>query len=140
MTQKIIYIKSISAVEVSSAAEYIRVLSDGVVVRFNKDPQELPLVGLAKCVVSSSIENKSRIWSTVLNARLSDPFNFENKHFIFLLFSTDGHSYIVGRPSSPYPRVNATTTMPDRSSEPFAIDLTVEYSDIHGLTRVFLLS
>lgn len=110
------------------------------VVTVGTDLTDLPLVGLAKCVVSSSIENKSRLWATALSARLSEPFKTDNRFLVFILTTTNGDKYIIGNNTKPYPRINSSVTMPDRPSEPVAYDLSVEYSDIFGLTRALLLS
>lgn len=138
MTQKIIYIRSIAFAEVSAITDFVRVLGDMAVVSIKSEPTDLPLVGLAKCTVSSSVENKSRLWSTVLSARLSELFIADDRHLIFLLTATDGQKYIIGTNSKPQPLVNSSASMPDRSSEPVAYDLSVEYSDIFGLTRLLL--
>lgn len=136
MTQKIIYIKSIAFAEISHISEYVRVLNDMAVVSFKSEPVELPLVGLAKCVVSSAIENKSRLWSTSLTARFSELFKPDNRIFVFVITSTDNQKYIIGTNTKPFPLVNSSATMPDNTSEPVSYGITVEYSDIFGLTRL----
>ncbi len=140
MPQKIIYIKSVSVADVSDVIDCVRILRDMAVVTVGTDLTDLPLVGLAKCVVSSSIENKSRLWATALSARLSEPFKTDNRFLVFILTTTNGDKYIIGNNTKPYPRINSSVTMPDRPSEPVAYDLSVEYSDIFGLTRALLLS
>lgn len=136
--QKIIYIKSISIAEVSEISEYYRVLNDMAYIKMKSKSSELAVAGLAKFVVSSSIENKSRLWSAKLNARLSEVFDPENRSLILFLTATDGKKYVIGSDTKPYPMINFSATMPDRPSDPVAYELSAEYVDTFGLTRLLL--
>lgn len=138
MAQQIVYIKSISCSVVSDVSECNRILNDMAAVTVAENPVELPLAGLAKFVVSSSVENKSRRWTSVLTARLSEPFTPGNRQFIFFLTATDGSKFVLGSGALPYPKVNFASTMPENPSDPVSYDLTVEYVDIFGLTRLIL--
>lgn len=136
--QIITYIKSISISEVSEISEYYRVVKDVAYVKLKSKPSELNVAGLAKFVVSSAIENKSRVWTAKLNVRLSEVFNLENRSYILFLTATDGKKYVIGADTKPFPMINFSASMPDRSSEPVAYELSAEYIDTFGLTRLLL--
>ena len=136
MNQKIIYIKKVEIIDVSNIKNYIRVLNDLVCVDLYSAPEELPLVGLAKCSSSSSLNNKSVEWTTSLSAKLSDSFRLENRRLVLLLSATNGDQFIIGSRTRPYPLINSSTMHPDRSSDSIEYLLTAEYTDSFGLTRV----
>lgn len=138
MTQKIIYINSISVAEISQVRKFDRILGDMAFISLVSEPKKLPLVGLARCVFASKIENKSRIWETSLTAKLSESFNIGTNVYIYIIRATDGSQYIIGNGGKPYPLCNLSTTLPDNSSERVAFDLSVCFSDSFGLTRLLL--
>ncbi len=136
MEQVLLYIKSISYIETRLLSNVTSVHGLGVMLNFWRNFQELPLVGLAKCEVVSKIENKSKIFTTSISARLSRHFDAQDMHLAFLLTAVDGSRYLVGSIERPFPMVNTTDVFPDKSADNSGCSLTVEYYDTNGLLRV----
>lgn len=135
MAQLLLNICSLSIIEVSQLTSSTIIPGKGILLG-EQEFNEIPIVGLAKCEVSSKVDNKSRTFTTVLSARLCSQFDAREKNFAFLARSVNGDRYLIGTALRPYPLINTTNTLPSSPTEPSGCSLMVEYTDTTGLLRV----
>lgn len=136
MTQLLHNVCAIAHIESRLLKNIIVVPGQGVLLRYWRNFQELPLAGLASYEVSSKVENKSRLFKHTLTALLSAHFEVHAKCYSFLLTTVDGERYLIGGPERPWPVVNTTDTFPGKVTEPAGCTLTIEHTDPFGLLRV----
>lgn len=129
-------IKSISFIESRLLSNITIIPGVGVNLNYWRNWAELPTVGLSECIVTSSIENKSRLFKTKLTAFLSEHFDVADRHLCFLATAVDGERYLIGTDEHPYPITNTEDTMPSRETDKSGCSLTVEYTDTIGLLPV----
>lgn len=108
----------------------------GVMLNVWRNLIDLPLVDLAQCEVTSKQENKTRLFTTTITARLSQHIDLRDKTYVFLITCVDGSVFMVGSCESPYPVVNTSDAFPGKTTDPSGCTLTVEYTDSLGLLRV----
>ena len=130
-------IKSISFIESRMLSHITIIPGVGVTLNYWRDWQELPVVGLSECVVTSSVENKSRLFKTKLTAFLCRHFEVNGRHLSFIITTVDGERFLIGTNEPPYPVVNTEDIMPSRETVRSGCSLTVEYTDTVGLLPIF---
>lgn len=136
MTQVLHNICNLEFIE-SRLLQYITIAHGaGVYLNYWRNFKRLPLVGLANCEVTSKVENRTKLFSTTLNAHLSGHFDARDRHLAFLATCVDGTRYLIGHNESPYPIVNTTDTLPGRETDKSGCTLTIEFTDTLGLLPV----
>ena len=136
MTQLLHNIVALSCIECRLLQNLTFIPGQGVMLNYWRNFQELPLVGLASGEVTSKVEDKSRTFTTTINALLSDHFDVANRHLAFLITVADGDRYLVGTAEKPYPIVNTSDALPGKATDQSGCTLSVEYTDTIGLTPV----
>lgn len=136
MAHIIRYIKTVACIESGRLSDITIVPGTGVCLNFRREWQELPSVGLSECVVTSSVEQKSRIFKTRLTSFLSEHFYVADRHLSFLVTAVDGSRFLIGTEGHPFPVVTTEDTMPSRVTERSGCALTVEHTGTLGLLPV----
>lgn len=136
MLQVISNINRISFIEARRLRNITVIPGRGVMMNYWRDFAELPLVNLASMEISSKVENKSRLFTTLIKALLSEHFDIANRKLAYLVTTVLGDRYLVGTDESPFPVSNTTDTFPDKASDTSGCTLSVEYTDSIGLLPV----
>ncbi len=136
MIQILNNIKSVSVIEAKDLVNVHYLAGIGAFLGHWRPFDELPVVGLAECSVTSAIENRSRIFTTKLTAHLSSHFDVAGRNLCFMVRTVEGERYLIGMAESPYPAVNTEDIMPGRTSDKSGCMLSVEYKDTIGLLPV----
>ena len=129
-------ISSVSFIESRLLSNTTIIPGVGACLNFRRDWRELPTVGLSECSVTSSVENKSRLFKTKLSAFLSEHFDVANRRLCFLAKAVDGSRYLIGAGGPPYPVANTEDSMPASVTGKSGCSLTVELTDTVGLLPV----
>lgn len=136
MTQVLHNISKLAFIETQLLQNFTIVHGTGVILNNRQHFEPLPLVGLAQCEVVSKVENKTKLFTTTLNALLYEHFDVRARHIAFLATCVDGERYLIGINEAPYPVINTSDALPGKSTEPSGCSLTVELTDTHGLLPV----
>lgn len=136
MTQVLKNICRIEAIESHLLRSITIMPGEGAIMHYRRNFFVVPIVGLAQAEVVSRVENRTRLFTTTLSARLADHFDVRALHLSFLITCVDGSQYIIGSNEAPYPIVNTTDSMAGKPSDPSGCTLTVEYTDTIGLLTV----
>lgn len=132
----LLFVNSIAAIDAAKLRNITFVLPEGVLFRYERNFEELPLVGLAECQCVSKVENKSRLFTTTLSAALCSDFESGDRPLAFLITTVSGTRFLVGCAEPPHPVVSTSVAMPGRESEQAGYSMTVELKDSLGLLRV----
>ncbi len=136
MEPLLLYVRSVAFIEAARLHNIAFALPDGVLLRYRRHFEELPIIGLAECRCASKTEDKSRIFTTSLSATLTAPFVPGNRPLAFLLTTVAGERFLMGWAEPPYPAVGTETAMPGRVADAAGYSLTAELTDTLGLMRV----
>lgn len=136
MTQVLHNISKLAFIETRLLQNITIAHGAGVYLNYWRNFEELPLVGLANCEVTSKVENRTKLFSTSLTAQLSEHFDARERHLAFLATCVDGERYLIGNNEIPYPIVNTTDTLPGRETDKSGCSLTIEFTDTLGLLPV----
>ena len=135
MAPLLLNICELSCIEVSALTSPTLIPGHGILIG-DQEFDNIPLVGLAKCELSSKVENKTRTFTAVLSAHLCSSFDAREKNFVFLARCVNGDRYLIGSALRPYPLVNTSVSLPGSPTEPSRHSITVEYTSTSGLLRV----
>lgn len=136
MKQLLHNIVELSAIETNSLRNITVIPGVGVRLGSNTSDRPLLLSGLAQGEVSSTIENKSRVYKTSVSARLREHFDPSGKSLVFLARCANGDRFLIGTNEKPYPMVTVTDSLPGNHSDPSGCNLTIELTDMLGLLPV----
>lgn len=136
MTQVLHHIRTLSYIDAGLLQNITIAHGAGVCLNYPRNFEELPLVSLANCEVTSKVENRTKLFSATLTAHLSEHFDAKDRHLAFLATCVDGQRYLIGGNESPYPIVNTTDALPGRETDKSGCILTIEYTDTLGLLPV----
>ncbi len=133
--QTLIFINAVSAVEISQLSGMVLIPGIGVNIG-NVVEEILPIVGLSTVVISSAIDHKGRVYKTTVNAKLCNHFAVADRKLAFIVRTAGHMAYLVGSSSAPYPTINTTDSFPGTATGESGCDLTIEYTDIHGILPI----
>lgn len=136
MTQLLHNIITLSYIESRRLKHITIVPGSGVMLNYWLDFHKLPLVGQARCEVSSKVVDKSKLFTATLTAHLSEHFGISHSHLSFLATCVNGDRFLIGGNEAPYPVINTTDILPDKESDRSGCSLSVELTDTLGLLPV----
>lgn len=136
MPQLLHNINKLSFIESRRMKNITVVPGSGVMLNYWLDFHPLPLVGLARCEVSSKVVDKSKLFTTTLTAHLSEHFDVRGRHLSFLASCVNGDRFLIGINEAPYPVANTSDIMPDKETDRSGCSLSVEYTDTLGILPV----
>lgn len=136
MTQVLHNVCKLAFIDTQQLQGITLIHGSGVMLNYWRDFEELQLVGLANCEVTSKVENRTKLFTTSLTAHLSEHFDTRNRHLAFLATCVDGDRFLIGSNESPYPIINTTDSLPGKETDRSGCSLTVEYTDTLGLMPV----
>lgn len=119
-----------------TALRQLDIAHSKVIIRKGITLKALPLVGLANCEVSSKLEDRVRLFTTTLTAKLAEPLYPIPHKTSYLLDCADGSSYLLGNIEHPYPIVDMSETLPGVEKDPSTFTLTVTLTGIYPLLEV----
>lgn len=136
MIQILKNIKEVAMIDAHQLPDITIIPGTGVMLNYWRPFEELPVVGLAQCEVSSAIDNGSRVYTTKLTANLAESPAIDGRDLCFMVTAVDGERYLIGMSEKPFPVVNTEFSMPDRVSDRSGCSISVEYKDTWGLLPV----
>lgn len=129
-------VNGISIIETRFLQNTVIIPGRGVFLNYWRNFSKLPLVGLAKCEVTSKLQDNSRIFTTILSGLLSEHFDVTGRQLAFMITCVNGDRFLIGSCERPYPVVNTTDTLPGKASDPSGCTIDVQYVDTMGILKV----
>lgn len=129
MSPILLNIKSITYAECSDIYNLLFIPGLGVKLPENASFQKLDIVNLAFAETISKYENKTRLFTTTVKAKLPEQFDVNNRHLIFILSTVNSERFLLGLPYHPYPIITTTFSMPENMAEPSGCTIIIEYTD-----------
>ena len=88
---------------------------------------EILIEGLAEVNVEDAYENNQTVYSTTLSFQSHDRKLFGLRQAAFRLSSADGHRYMLGTHTRPYPIIKETVPFPDKPGDSTLKKVTVTW-------------
>ena len=88
---------------------------------------EFLIEGLAEANVEDSHENNQVVYSTTLSLKFHDRKLLSLRQTVFRLTSADGHRYLLGTHTRPYPIVKEVVPFPDKPGDSTLKKMTVTW-------------
>lgn len=136
MTQVLHNICKLAVIETCKLGDITIIHGLGVMLNRWHDFEDLEISGLAQCEISSKVDNKSKLFTTTLSARLPEHFDSLDKSLAFLVTCVNGERFLIGTNEAPYPIVNTSDSFPGKTNEVSGCSLSVEFTDSLGLLAV----
>lgn len=128
MTQLLQNINKLEYIDTRYLANILLLANDKVTLRYWRNFQTLPLVGLASMDVSQSIDNGSRLTTVKITARSCADFSpMGNQHLAWRITTVQGDQYLVGTTEQPFPVVTVANDFPDKATERSGITVSVSW-------------
>lgn len=136
MTPRLLFVRKIEVIECRYLKNILVIQDKGVLLKYWRNFQSLPTVGLMAVEIKSKVDNQSRLYTTTLTALLAEPFYPDDRHLALRLTTVDGIQFLVGTDEPPYPVINTMLTLAAKPSDQTGCTLSVEYTDRFGFLPV----